>query len=158
MRPIHSRGGSPRRMKWSRSVALAAVLCAPLAASVAVAERDAAMGDPAIPPGEEELIASMLGRGTTLHDCTLLSADVEYDVIKATYGCLGGEVTLALGHPTEATPTSTQTGQFAITVESGSPPPGFADALVPLVRAREGDFQWNWPQAEAGAEDDDGGE
>ena len=96
----------------------------------------------------------MLGRGMALHDCTLISGGVEYTTIKATYDCPGGEVTLQLDHPRNATATSTQTGQFAITVQSGSPPLGFGDALTSLIRTQEDHFQWSWPQDDAAAEDD----
>jgi len=155
MRPVHSRPESRWRMTCARGVALAAVLCVPLVASVVAADDgDHPTGDPAIPPGEEELIASMLGRGMALHDCTLISGGVEYTTIKATYDCPGGEVTLQLDHRRNATATSTQTGQFAITVQSGSPPLGFGDALTSLIRTQEDHFQWSWPQYDAAAEDD----
>ena len=156
MRPVHSRPESRWRMTCARGVALAAVLCVPLVASVVAADDgDHPTGDPAIPPGEEELIASMLGRGMALHDCTLISGGVEYTTIKATYDCPGGEVTLQLDHRRNATATSTQTGQFAITVQSGSPPLGFGDALASLIRSQEDDFQWSWPQQYDGAAEDD---
>ena len=151
MRPVHSRPAS-RRMTCGRGVALAAVLCALLAASVVAADDDYPTGDPAIPPGEEEVIASMLGRGLALQYCTLASGGVDYTVIKATYDCLGGAVTLELGHPRNATVTSTQTAQFAVTVQSGSPPPGFQDALASLIRSHEQNFEWSWPEHGTAAE------
>ena len=86
----------------------------------------------------------MLGRGMALPDCTLVSCGVEYTVIEATYSCLDGDVTLELGHPQNATDASFQTAQFAITVQSGTPPPDLQDALVSLVRSREADFVWGW--------------
>jgi len=155
MRPVHSRPESCWGMICARGVALAAVLCVLRAASVVAADDgDYPPGDPAIPAGQEQLIASMLGRGMALHDCTLISGGVEYTVIKATYACPGGAVTLRLDHPRNATVTSAQTGQFAITVQSGSPPLGFGDALTSLIRSQEGGFQWSWPQYDAAAEDD----
>src|SRR5690348_15391084 len=111
-----------RRHEMARSVAiaLAAVLCASLAASVVAADDDGpSTADAVIPPGHEALIGAMLGRGMALHDCVLVSGGVQYSVIKATYRCLFGEVTLDLGHLDNATPTSIRTGQFAITLESG---------------------------------------
>ena len=141
-------------MICGRGVALAAVLCALLAVSVVDADDDHPSGDPAIPPGEEEVIAAMLGRGMALHQCTLISGNVEYTVIKATYGCPGGEVMLELGHPRNAASTSTQTAQFAIDVQSGAPPPAFQDALASLVRSQEERFTWSWPEYDAAAEDD----
>lgn len=154
MRPVH---GSEVcwRMRYARRVALAAALCTLLAAPVVAQDAgESPAGDPAIPPGEEELIAGMLGRGVALNDCRLVSGGVEYTIIKATYECPGGRVTLQLDHPRNATPTSLQTGQFAVTVQEGAPPPGFEDTLVGLIRAQERDFQWNWPQADAAADGD----
>ena len=100
----------------------------------------------------------MLGRGMFVHDCTLASGGVEYTVIKATYACPGGAVSLQLDHPRNATATSTVTTQFAITVQSGSPPPGFENALASLVRSQEDGFQWSWPEDDAAADDDDADE
>ena len=154
MRAVHSGSPSRWRMMCGRGVALAVVL---LAGSVISADGDEyPPGDPAIPPGEEEVIAAMLGRGMALHDCTLISGGVQYTVIKARYNCFpGNEVTLELGHPRNATLPSIQTGQFAITIQSGTPPPGFQDALASLVRSREGAFEWSWPEYDPAAENDD---
>src|SRR5262245_31423224 len=104
-------------MICARGVALVAVLCGLLATSVVAADDGGYAGVyPAIPPGEEEVIASMLGRGVALQGCMFTGGGVEYTVIKATYACPGGQVTLQLDHPRNASATSTQTGQFAITV------------------------------------------
>ncbi len=156
MRPVHSHSASPWRMMCGRGVALAAVLCTLVGASVVAADDDA--GDPVIPPGEEQVIANMLGRGIGLQYCNLVSGGVEYSVIKATYNCLGNQVTVELGNPRNATATSIQTGQFAITVQSGSPTAGFQDALASLVRSQEANFQWTLPRHEAPTEDDDAAE
>jgi hypothetical protein len=157
MRPVHSHPVSRWRMTCGRGVALAALLSASLAASALAAGDE--FGDPAIPPGEEELIGAMLGRGMTFHDCTLTSGGVQYTVIKATYNCLlGGEVTFELAHPRNAAGASTLTGQFAIKVQSGSPPPAFQEALTSLIRSQEANFVWSWPAYEgAGGNTADGG-
>jgi len=137
-----------------RGVALTAVLYASLAASVVAAEDGP--GDPAIPPGEEEIIGAMLGRGMPVSDCRLVSGGIRYTVIRATYSCVpAGEFTVELGHPRNATRTSVRTGQFAITVQSGTPPPDFQDALAALVRSREGYFEWSWPAYDPAAENED---
>lgn len=157
MRPVHTRPASRWRMICGYGGTLAAVWCVWLAASVAAAnDGDAALA-PVIPPGEEAVIADMLGRGKTLPHCTLVSGGVEFNVITATYSCIYGNVTIALDHRRNATANSTQTGQFAVTIQSGSPPPGFADALTTLVRSQEGSFEWRWPERDAPvpAEDDD---
>jgi hypothetical protein len=146
-------------MTRHRSIALAGVFCTLLAAPVVAAgDDDDPTGNPAIPPGEEQLVATMLGRGMGLQYCTLVRGGVEYSVIKATYSCISGEVTLELRHPRYATVTSTQTGKFAIAIQSGSPPPGFQDTLASFVRSGERDFEWSWPEHDAAAEDDDAAE
>ncbi len=161
MRPVDRRPASRWRTMCGRGVALAAVLSALLSGPVIAADDDDLVaGDPAIPPGEETLIATMLGRGTLVHDCKLMSGGVEYAVIKATYNCPRGEVTLELGHLQNATATSTQIGQFALTVQSGSPPPGFQEALASRIQSRETYFAWSWPEYHAAVDDagDDGAE
>src|SRR5438105_10179443 len=97
----------------------------------------------------------MLGKGTRIGGCELIRSRVEYTVIKATYKCPhhGGRVAFELCHPLNVTaPSSIQTGQFAITLQSGSPPLSFQDALVSRIRSRETDFVWTW--AEPAAVDD----
>src|SRR5262245_40231040 len=142
MRPVHDRPASRWRMICGYGATLAAAWCVWLAAAVVAADDGDAPVAPVIPPGEEALIASMLGRGKALPNCTLVSGGVEFNVITATYSCIYGQVTIALDHPRNATSNSTQTGQFAVRVQSGSPPPGFEDALVTLVRSQEGSFEW----------------
>ena len=98
MRAVRSHPGSSWLTTFARGLALAILCHASLAASVA-AEEDQANRYPAIPPGEERLIASMLGRARLVRDCKLISGGVQYTVIKATYDCPRGQVSLELGHP-----------------------------------------------------------
>ena len=154
MRSVQSRPAPQSHLTWRRRVALAGVLGALLAASV-VAAGDDDFGNPAIPPGEEQVVATMLGRGMALQYCTLVSGGVAYSVIKATYNCLTSEATFELRHPRYATAGSTRTEKFAITLASGSPPPGFQDVLTSLVRSHERDFEWSWPEYNPAAEGND---
>jgi hypothetical protein len=142
-----------------RAIALAAGLCALLSASIVGAQDDGGPATlPAIPPGEETLIAAMLGRGALVRDCKLVSGGVEYTAIKAVYHCPHGDVALELGHPENATGPSTETGQFAITVLAGTPLPGFADDLLSRIRSREDRFTWIRTEDNSGVEDDDAAE
>src|SRR5689334_23207821 len=88
------------------------LFCALLAVPVWAAEGG---GEPVIPPGQEALLAAMLGRGGVVAEgCQLTNADVEYDVVKATYRCPWGEVTVDLAHASRATATTPiRTAQFA---------------------------------------------
>jgi len=139
-------------MTCGRAVALAVVSCVLLAASVVAAtEAEPPILEPVIPPGQEALIAGMLGRGIALPDCTLVSCGVDHTVIEATYSCVDGDVTLEFGHPQNA---PAQTAQFSITVQSGTAPPDLQSALVSLIRAREAGFVWGWQESASAAEND----
>jgi hypothetical protein len=135
------------------------VCCALLAAST-VSAQDSDGRDPAIPAGQERIMAAMLGRGTLIRDCRFVGGSVDYTVIRATYNCPREQVTLELDHLLNATADSTQTGQFAITVLSGSPPPGFQESLLSRIRSRETGFVWTWPETAPLQDDagDDGAE
>ena len=151
MRAVHSRSKSSWLTTSARGLALTTLCYASLAAPVAAADRY-----PAIPPGEERLIAAMLGRARLIRDCKLISGGVHYTVIRATYNCpRTGQFTLELGHLLNATEESVQTGQFAIAVVSGSPPPDFGEALLSRIRSRESEFVWTVAE-DAPAEDDAG--
>src|ERR1700688_3359491 len=99
----------------ARITVLCALLCAPvLAAEDEVSDR----GDPAIPPGQEELVAAMLGRGETLPGgCALAGGGPDHTLIKAVYACPSGDVVFELDHPSTAADTATQTANFAITLQ-----------------------------------------
>ena len=134
-----------------------ALLCALLFAPALAADSPPVSPDPMIPPGEEELLADMLGRGVSPAGCQLTGAAVEYSIVKATYACAEGEAVFELRHPSSASASAIQTAQFAITLLSGSPPHSLADALVSLIRSREDAFEWEWPPGnDADAVDDDG--
>jgi hypothetical protein len=140
---------SARRVVFRGRIALAAILWTVLATSVVAAGDDgAAAVEAVIPPGEEQVVAAMLGRGTGLQYCTLVSGGIADNIISGVYNCLGNEVRVELGNPSNAAATSIRTGQFAVTVQ-GSPTAGFQDDLISRVRSAEGNFQWTWPQRDA---------
>lgn len=143
---VRSHRGSPWLTRSALGLALATLCHASLAAPVAAAEDDAANRRAVIPPGEERLIAAMLGKAKRVRRCKLSSGGVEYTTIKATYECPDGPVSLELGHPQSTTDESIQTEQFAMTLLSGSPPKGFQEALLSRIRPREGQFAWTWAE------------
>ena len=145
---MHDR--SDRRVICGRGLALAAMLWTLLATSVVAADDDEATVDAVIPPGEEQVVADMLGRGAGLQYCALVSGGIRDNVISGVYNCVGNEVRVELANPRNATATSIQTGQFAVTVQ-GSPTAGFQDDLVARVRSAEGSFQWARPERDAPA-------
>ncbi len=98
-----------------------------------------------VPPGQEDLLVVMLGKGVELPGpCKLSAAEAKQFFIRAQYACPSGEVVAELYHPDDAPTGATKTSQFAIVIPSGSPPPEFRDALVERVKAQEGPFQWKW--------------
>jgi hypothetical protein len=100
---------------------------------------------PVIPPGQEELLADILGRGATFADgCTFAGGQADGPVIRATYTCPTGEVVLELVHPSLEAATATRTDRFAITLKNGSPPDGLIAALASRIRSREAAFEWKW--------------
>jgi hypothetical protein len=158
MRAVHSHAASRWLTLCGRGLALTILWCSLLAATVVAADDDDyATRRPSMPPGQESLIAGMLGRGMLIRGCRLASGGVEYTVIKATYDCPRGEVALEISHLLDATAPSAQIGQFAITIQSGSPPSGFEEALVSRVRSRQNQFVWTWPEP-APVQGDDGAE
>ncbi len=123
-----------------RQVGYAAVLLAVLAGAVQAAD------GPVIGPGQDELLASMLGRGETIADgCTLSNGLAESRSVRATYACPWGPVVLVLRHRDDVSATAVQTDQFTIEVEEGSPPESVVAALAARVHAREADFAWSAP-------------
>ena len=143
-------------MLRNRSTKLALVIASSLSvAATTVVADDQEPAGPVIPPNQEAVIAGMLGMGTELVDCRFAGGGAQYDVIKATYACLGRDLTVQLAHPRNATAGSIRTTQFAITVDGGTPSRGFLEVLVSLVRSREPDFVWAAPERDTEASDGD---
>lgn len=119
--------------------ALAAALFAVAAASgPAMAQAPAV-----IPPGQEPLLADMLGKGASLPgDCAWAGATVEQTRVVSWYTCAGARVEVELRHPADAPPGATRTDRFAVRARGASSPPGLVDALAARIRAREAEFQW----------------
>jgi hypothetical protein len=109
-------------------------------ATPSAAEREAV-----IQPGQETILADMLGQGMTLPDgCAFTGGHVEAEIVAATYRCATGDVRIELRHPSAASPDARRTEQFALTVTAGTPPPALIDALASRIRDHEDGFQWTW--------------
>jgi hypothetical protein len=101
--------------------------------------------DAVVPPGQEDLLAEMLGKGATLPEgCKLTDGRVEHSTVEATYSCPAGEVVFELSHPSRAGGAATRTDRFGLTLRSGSPPQGLAPALAARIRSKEAAFEWKW--------------
>ena len=95
-------------------------------------------------PGQEDVLAAMLGSGVALPDgCTFADGQVERAVVRATYRCPSGEVVIELSHRAVPNARAIRTERFALSVVAGSPPGHLLGTLEALVRAKEGGFQWS---------------
>jgi hypothetical protein len=113
-----------------------------------------------VPPGQDELLATMLGRETTLPGhCRFNGGRADGPLVQVKYACPAGEVVVDLVHPSVAPDESQVTERFALTLRSGKPPTGLTDSLFWLIRSKESQFEWSWnavdeaPEAEGTGDD-----
>ena len=130
---------------WSGGVARADAGAPPAAADDGAIQQ-------VIPPGQEETLAKMLGRGEAQlpGDCAFTNGQVERTSVIATYRCRTGEVVVDLRHPSGAPPDAPRTERFALVVRDGTPPDGLRDALLQRIREHEGAVEWKEVGAPAG--------
>jgi hypothetical protein len=96
-----------------------------------------------IPPGQDELLAAMLGSDAVLPGgCRFVDGSAQGSMVAAEYACGDGTVTLEWRHPDDAPAGALRTERFAIVPRAGAPPPGLLEALAALTRAREEEFHW----------------
>lgn len=125
-----------------RWIALAIMLL-----SIALPAR-AGAESPIIPPGREERLADMLGRGVALPGgCAWAGARVDHDHVTSRYKCDGvpAEVSVDLVHPRAGAGAAAHTKQFALRPGPGFPP-ALLDALADRVREREATWSWGNPR------------
>lgn len=116
----------------------------------AIDEGDEPAPDLVVSPGQEELISTMLGHGSSLPDgCKFSGGTVNGGTILSTYNCPSGKVVFQLTHPNNAENAATETEDFAITVQSGAPPVELTDVLASMIRSHETEFAWISPDDEA---------
>jgi hypothetical protein len=100
-----------------------------------------------VPPGQEDLLAQMLGLGAALPgDCRFTDGDADGPVIRGTYACGENKATLELQYPSNAPSDAPRTAKFAVVVH-GNPPPELTAAVLSRVRDREGSFEWKVVEA-----------
>jgi len=144
-----------RSIQQCTSSTVTATLTLALVIGVLCDSSFATANDPAnvIPPGQEEILAEMLGKGATLPGgCSFADGRIQHTVIEATYVCPSGDVVVELSHPDVAPPSSQTTDRFALTVTRGAAPDGLTEALLASIRAGEGAFEWLHIAPEASAE------
>jgi 4-amino-4-deoxy-L-arabinose transferase-like glycosyltransferase len=131
-----------------KAIGCSSRVSSPLFAALAVAilipvgETAADVGR-AIPPGQEELLSQMLGRGAPLPgNCRFAGGGVEATVVVAQYTCGDHTVVVELRDVNEAPASAVRTQQLAIVVRSGPAPTELPEALATLIRAREAALVW----------------
>ena len=111
-----------------------------------------------IRPGQEDVIARMLGRGELLPgSCRLAEGQIAHNIARGTYLCGAERVTLQLSHPSKAPDDALRAGDFAIDLVEGPPPAGFLEAIAARVRTEGSQFEWvleAGPTAESGRDGD----
>jgi len=131
----------------SRSLRLPLSLAMMLLAAVpitAVGQDDpGAAESPAIPPGQEDLLLDMLGKGASLPGgCQIRDGRVRHTVVEVSYTCGLGDVVVELAHSSETLESEVQTRQFALSVLEGSAPTSLIDVLSSRILEREDGFEW----------------
>lgn len=97
-----------------------------------------------IPPGYEELLAAMLGRGAdSCGGCAFAGAAIERELIRARYACADREVAVELRHPGAAPQALLRTERFAVVAARGEVPALLLEELERRLRAREVEFEWS---------------
>jgi hypothetical protein len=100
-----------------------------------------------VPPGQEELFAAMLGRGSVLPaGCAFVTGQIAGTVVRGVYSCAGGEVVVELRHPSAAPRADGYTEKIGIVRMRGTLPAELLAALQGRIREREGGFEWAWPK------------
>jgi hypothetical protein len=103
-----------------------------------------ALSEAAIPPGQEALLADMLGKGASLPGgCAWTGASIDRTRVAATYGCSAGKASLELVHPSRAQGAGgARTAKFAVIPKDGPPPAELVEAVAARIREREAGFRW----------------
>ncbi len=96
-----------------------------------------------IRPGQEEVIARMLGRGELLAgSCRMVEGAIDRTVARGTYSCGHDRVTVQLVHRSKAPDDALLAADFAVVLVEGAPPAGFVDAIAAHVRTAAPRFEW----------------
>lgn len=123
---------------------VAGVCAAAVLLSASVGEAKSTRDALVIPPGQEELLGTMVGRGSTpLGGCQFGSASTEKSFVRVRYRCEGArDVSVELRHADADGDALVRTSQFAIVATDGEVPSSLVAALEGNIRASESKWQW----------------
>src|SRR5438552_2155631 len=96
---------------WLAPAIRVALCCASLATPLFAADEErSAPNEAVVPPGQEEVMAAMFGRGAMLPaGCAFAGGQADGAVIRAAYACPSGAVVFALVHPSTGAASAIQT-------------------------------------------------
>lgn len=94
-------------------------------------------------PGQDELIARMLGKDELVDACRFSGGVADGATIRAFYKCAAVDLEVEVVHRDAATWRMTRTEHLGIRVLNGSAPDGFMTALSARLRRHEAELRWN---------------
>lgn len=98
--------------------------------------------DYAIPPGQDAIIAKLLGEGVALPYCRLENAAIEQTLVRALFSCKHEQqLAVELRHPSQNRGTFATTQKFALFGKPADLKLELA-AVAARIRENEADFQW----------------
>jgi hypothetical protein len=97
----------------------------------------------AVPPGQEELVAEMLGRGQPMGGCRLTQVDMKPASVEGAYQCQddAGTVGIVLEYPSSGKRAAFTTHEFAVSTRD-EPPAELLEGLRRRIIEREADWRW----------------
>ncbi|MFT3712997.1 MAG: SGNH/GDSL hydrolase family protein [Archangium sp.] len=96
-----------------------------------------------LPPGQEDAVANMLGRGATLGGgCVWSGASIDRTFIRSEYTCGEQKFSLTLRHPDDQPQLTRRSERFAFDAD-GSTPAALLDDVFARVKAQEESVRWD---------------
>lgn len=140
--PLRSGSIAPRSRACRAANGILAVAVVIACAGAGTTRAEDAL-DIVVPPGQDAVMAAMLGLGAALPgNCGLLDGKANGGYVRAVYACPTGHVVLGLTHPSLAPAGAIFTDRFGIVLQDGAPSDELVGAVVWLVRSNEGHFSW----------------
>jgi hypothetical protein len=110
---------------------------------LAVTPGAARADDHVVPPGQEDLVGEMLGRGEPIGGCRLVEVEMPPTAIQGTYACdgAGAPVVVFLRYPSPDDRGVFTTTKFVVSTR-GEAPPELLEQLRRNIAQYEGEWRW----------------